>query len=145
MPISGGVVLRSILLVAPSDHNIPDTDAFHSTISRGLDAILNGKIVTFGIIPNRPETGYGYLELSKPTSEEAVDLVKFVEKPDASHAHSMLEAGNYLWNAGIFLFRACDMIKAFEHHTPELIGHVRASLEGGTSDLDFWRLEPSAW
>lgn len=135
----------AILLVAPSDHVIPDVDAFHHAISRGLDAVLNAKIVTFGISPDRPETGYGYLELSKPTSGEVFDLVKFVEKPDASDALSMLEAGNYLWNAGIFLFRADDMIKAFELYAPELIEHVRASIGAGASDLDFWRLDPSAW
>lgn len=135
----------AILLVAPSDHVIPDMDAFHSAVMSGLDVIKNGKIVTFGITPTRPETGYGYLELSKLTSGEAVGLVRFVEKPDTSNALTMLEAGNYLWNAGIFLFRASDMIEAFERYTPELIGSVKTALGDVKADLDFLRLAPDAW
>lgn len=135
----------AILLVAPSDHVIPDVDAFHSAVMSGLDVIKNGKIVTFGITPTRPETGYGYLELPKLTSGEAVDLVRFVEKPDASNALKMAEAGNYLWNAGIFLFRACDMIEAFDRYAPELIGSVKAALGDIKADLDFLRLDPDAW
>jgi mannose-1-phosphate guanylyltransferase / mannose-6-phosphate isomerase len=135
----------AILLVAPSDHVIPDLGAFHSAVLTGLDAVKNRKIVTFGITPTRPETGYGYLELSKLTSGEAVDLVRFVEKPDASNALTMLEAGNYLWNAGIFLFRACDMIEAFERYAPELIGCVKTALGEVKADLDFMRLDPDAW
>lgn len=136
---------EAVLLVAPSDHVIPDADAFHRAVLTGLDAMKNGKIVTFGITPNRPETGYGYLELSKQTSGDAVDLLRFVEKPDAPNARKMLEAGNYLWNAGIFLFRACDMITAFERYAPELIGSVKAALGEVTADLDFLRLDADAW
>lgn len=135
----------AILLVAPSDHVIPDVDAFHSAVLTGLETVKNRKIVTFGITPTRPETGYGYLELSKQTSGDAVDLLRFVEKPDAPNARKMLEAGNYLWNAGIFLFRACDMITAFERYAPELIGSVKAALGEVTADLDFFRLDAEAW
>lgn len=135
----------AVLLVAPSDHIIPDLDAFHSAVLTGLDAIENGKIATFGITPTRPETGYGYLELSKKTSGKAVDLVRFVEKPDASNAVRMLESGNFLWNAGIFMFRACEMIEAFDQHAPELIGGVKAALGNVKADLDFLRLDPVAW
>ena len=135
----------AILLVAPSDHVIPDVDAFHSAVLTGLGATESGKIVTFGIIPTRPETGYGYLEFSKISQGEIVDLVRFVEKPEASNACKMLEAGNYLWNAGIFLFRAGDMIEAFERHTPELIENVKTALGDVKTDLDFMRLDPDAW
>lgn len=135
----------SILLVAPSDHVIPDVEAFHSAVLTGLGAIKNGKIVTFGITPTRPETGYGYLELSRLTSGESVDLLRFVEKPDKSNALAMLETGTYLWNSGIFLFRAVDMIEAFKLHAPALIENVKASLVDIKADLDFLRLEPSAW
>lgn len=135
----------AILLVAPSDHVIPDVDSFHSAVLTGLDAIKNGKIVTFGITPTRPETGYGYLELSKHTSGKAVDLLRFIEKPDSSNALTMVKAGNYLWNAGIFLFRACDMIEAFEFYAPKLIGSVKTALGEVKADLDFLRLDPDAW
>jgi len=136
---------NAILLVAPSDHVIPDIDAFHSAVFTGLDAVKNGKIVTFGVTPTRPETGYGYLELSKLASGEFVDIVRFVEKPDASNALAMLDAGNYLWNAGIFLFRASDMIEAFELYASELIGSVKTALGDVRVDLDFLRLDPDAW
>lgn len=136
---------EAILLVAPSDHVIPDVQEFHSVVATGLDAVNDGKIVTFGIKPTRPETGYGYLELARSTFGEAVDLKRFVEKPDANNALSMLKAGNYLWNAGIFLFRASDMIEAFELYAPSLKEHVSASLGDTKADLDFLRLEPSAW
>jgi len=136
---------NAILLVAPSDHVIPDKEAFHRSILTGLDAINNGKIVTFGITPARPETGYGYLELSKLTSGETVNIARFVEKPDLSNAIKMVEAGNYLWNAGIFLFRAHDMIKAFKQYEPELSCCVRGALGDVRRDLDFLRLDPAAW
>lgn len=136
---------EAILLVAPSDHVIPDVAAFHAALDRGLEAVRQGKIVTFGILPTRPDTGYGYLELLKASSGEVVDLVRFVEKPDVSNALVMLEAGNYLWNAGIFLFRASDMINAFELHAPLLLDPVRNALGALKSDLDFLRLDPAAW
>lgn len=137
---------EAILLVAPSDQVIPDVEAFHNAVLTGLDAVKNGKIMTFGIKPTRPETGYGYLELSNLTSvEAAVDLVRFVEKPDALNALTMVEAGNFLWNSGIFLFRACDILSAFELYAPNLIEHVAASLGEGKSDLDFLRLDPLSW
>ena len=77
---------EAVLLVAPSDHVIPDIEAFHEELQRGLDAVCEGKIVTFGIAPTRPETGYGYLELARASKSEAVDLLRFVEKPDAPRA-----------------------------------------------------------
>lgn len=136
----------AILLVAPSDHVIPDVERFHEALAKGLGAVQDKIIVTFGITPTRPETGYGYLELSsKPSLGEAVDLVRFIEKPDATRALQMSQAGNYLWNAGIFLFRAADMIEAFKIHAPALIAHVKASLNGVEADLDFLRLDPYAW
>ena len=112
------------ILVAPSDHIIPDTLAFHAAICEGLEATANGRIVTFGITPTRPETGYGYLELSEASSGGAVPLKSFVEKPNVEVAKAMLDAGNFLWNAGIFLFRAKDMIAAFQAHALELMDLV---------------------
>lgn len=135
----------AILLVAPSDHVIPDVEAFHEALARGLDAVSNGKLVTFGVTPTHPETGYGYLELSGVSKGDTVDLVRFVEKPDAMRARQMLDAGNFLWNAGIFMFRACDMISAFEKYSLELLSPVRDALGAIKADLDFLRLDPDAW
>ena len=133
------------ILIAPSDHIIPDTLAFHAAIFEGLKETANGQIVTFGITPTRPETGYGYLELSAASSGGAVPLKRFFEKPGAEEAKSMLDAGTYLWNAGIFLFRAKDMIAAFQAHAPNLMDPVRDAIEEGHVDLGFFRLAAEPW
>ena len=135
----------AILLVSPSDHVIPDQQAFHQVIEGGLDAVQSGHIVTFGITPDRPETGYGYLELAQKSINEPVALKRFVEKPDAENAQKMLAAGNYLWNAGIFMFRAKDMVEAFQNYCPYLLQPVQASIDEGKKDLGFFRLAPHPW
>ena len=135
----------AILLVAPSDHVIPDVEEFHRALLIGLSAVEKGNIVTLGIKPTRPETGYGYLELTKESNGKAVDLIRFIEKPDAKRAREILQQGNYLWNAGIFMFRASDMLHAFKLYSPEILEHVEASLVAAKSDLDFLRLDPVFW
>ena len=135
----------AILLVSPSDHLIPDIRAFHDTLSRGLKEVLDGKIVTMGIYPTRPETGYGYLSLSKATQYEAMTVKQFIEKPDSVTAQSMIKAGTYLWNAGIFLFKAADMIAAFETLAPDNFKLTKDSVETAQSDLGFLRMNPEPW
>jgi len=126
---------------------IPDTDQFNACVAAALPAAKAGQLVTFGIAPDRPETGYGYLELgAAPTGEIApVPLKNFVEKPDADTAAAMLAEGRYLWNAGIFLFSVPTILTAFEAHAPALIKAVQAALDGAKSDLGFTRLDPAAW
>ena len=138
---------KGVLLVAPSDHAIPDAVAFRAAVARGLSAVAAGQIVTFGITPTRPETGYGYLELTTCPGPEAapVRLARFVEKPDLAHAEQMLAAGNFLWNAGIFLFAADDMVAAFEALAPEVVAPVRAAMAEARTDLGFLRLAPGPW
>ncbi len=138
---------EGVLLVAPSDHAIADETAFRAAVVRGLSAVADGQIVTFGIAPTRAETGYGYLELAGSPAADGmpVSLKRFVEKPDAPHAAAMLASGNYLWNAGIFLFRAADMIAAFEAHAPQVLAPVRAALAEARADLGFLRLAPGPW
>lgn len=137
---------EAILLVAPSDHVVPDRGAFRAAVARGLAPVRAGDMVTFGIAPTHPETAYGYLELSEPPQDGApVKLSRFVEKPDAIRAAEMLEAGTFLWNAGIFLFRAADMVTAFSTHAPDLMGPVQQALEEARVDLGFLRLAPEPW
>ena len=136
---------EATILIAPSDHIIPDTLAYHAAICEGLKETAKGRIVTFGITPTRPETGYGYLELSAASSGCAVPLKKFVEKPDAEAAKAMLDAGTYLWNAGIFLFSAKAIVAAFETHAVAMVAPVRASLQEAEKDLGFLRLSPAPW
>lgn len=137
----------AVLLVAPSDHVVPDADAFRAAVAKGMDAVAQGRLVTFGITPDRPETGYGYLQLTtRPDgSGAAVALNKFIEKPDLETAETMLADGSYLWNSGIFLFAARDIIAAFEAHAPDLVVPVRAAVDAAQSDLGFLRLDPEAW
>ncbi|MCH2076153.1 MAG: mannose-1-phosphate guanylyltransferase/mannose-6-phosphate isomerase [Rhodobacteraceae bacterium] len=137
---------EGIILVAPSDHAIDDPKAFEKAVSEGCVAAENGQLVTFGITPSRPETGFGYLELpTPPEGPKAVPLKSFVEKPDAARAHAMIESGLHLWNSGIFLFRACDIISAYEATAPQLMEPVRASLDAARPDLGFLRLDPDAY
>jgi mannose-1-phosphate guanylyltransferase / mannose-6-phosphate isomerase len=137
----------AVMLVAPSDHVVPDVAAFHAAVGKGLTAARDGDLVTFGIRPTRPETGYGYLEAAaKPDgSGHPIKLASFVEKPNATRAEQMLATGNYLWNAGIFLFAAKDLIAAFERHAPAILAAVRAAVEQAESDLGFLRLAAEPW
>ncbi len=107
-----------------------------------------GDIVTFGIAPTRPETGYGYLELAESGDPQAATpqpLARFIEKPDAARAAEMIADGRYLWNAGIFLASAATLVAAYEAHAPETMAQSRASLDAAKTDLGFTRLDPSAW
>lgn len=135
---------EAMMLVAPSDHVVPDAKAFRAHVATGLAAAQAGRLVTFGVAPTRAETGYGYLELGAEIDGVA-DLKRFVEKPDAGRAEAMLTAGTYLWNAGIFLFTARAIIAAFERHAPELVKATRQSLEEAKPDLGFLRLAPAPW
>ena len=138
---------NAVLLVAPSDHVIPSTDDFHAAIKVGLSHVQNQKMVTFGIKPTHLETGYGYLELAKDIIDDngTSDLKKFIEKPNLQDAKQMLEAGHYLWNAGIFLFRAQDMIDAFRTYAPETLDLVSKAVTDVSEDLGFLRLAPEPW
>ncbi|WP_299552926.1 mannose-1-phosphate guanylyltransferase/mannose-6-phosphate isomerase [uncultured Tateyamaria sp.] len=135
-----------LMLVAPSDHVVPDADAFRAAVDTGAEPAQNGQLVTFGIAPTHPETGYGYLELADiPQGCAPVPLTRFVEKPDMERATAMVADGRHLWNGGIFLFRACDIIAAFEAHAPALMAPVRAAFEMAEPDLGFLRLAPEPW
>ena len=136
---------QAVLLVAPSDHVVPDMPAFHAAVAQGLEPVAAGDLVTFGIQPTHPETAYGYLELGSLPQGSPVKLTRFVEKPDAARAAEMLAAGHFLWNAGIFLFRATDILAAFEAHAPNLIVPVRTAVDQARPDLGFLRLDPEAW
>ena len=135
------------VLVMPSDHVIPDAQSFQSAVQRGLSAVNNGDLVTFGIKPTHAETAYGYLELNGNVDAKAnpVALKRFVEKPCSERAKDMLDAGNFLWNAGIFLFAPEDMIEAFKQHAPQIKEPVSNAFQSAKPDLGFLRLDPDAW
>ncbi len=138
----------ALMLVAPSDHVIPGPEGFRAAVRAAAPRAAGGDLVTFGIAPDRPETGYGYLELAPgadPGAGAPQDLARFVEKPDAARAAEMLAAGRYLWNAGIFLFSVRAILEAYEAHAPALLEGVRAALAGAESDLGFCRLDSDPW
>ncbi|WP_424941114.1 mannose-1-phosphate guanylyltransferase/mannose-6-phosphate isomerase [Aliiroseovarius sp. S253] len=137
----------AICVVTPSDHLMPDHTLFSESVTKGLRAVQAGHMVTFGVTPDRAETGYGYLELAATPSagQDAIQLESFTEKPDAQTAAQMLAGGRHLWNAGIFLYRARDMIAAFEAHAPEMLPPVRAALNDKELDLGFTRLPQDHW
>ncbi|MEP1591333.1 mannose-1-phosphate guanylyltransferase/mannose-6-phosphate isomerase [Sulfitobacter sp.] len=139
---------KALMLVAPSDHLIPQADAFRETVQAAVSRAQQGDLVTFGITPTRPETGYGYLELAEGSDAQADSpqaLARFVEKPEAARAADMVAAGNFLWNAGIFLFTAETLIAAYRAHAPKLLAAVEAALKDADTDLGFTRLAPEAW
>lgn len=137
---------EAVMLVAPSDHVIPDASAFRAAVARGLGAVSAGDLVTFGITPDRAETGYGYLELAGPARDGSPGKLRgFIEKPEHARAAEMLAAGTYLWNSGIFLFSVRDIVAAFAAHAPALMDPVARAVDGATADLGFLRLAPEAW
>jgi len=138
----------ALMLIAPSDHVIPDVAEFHTAVQAAVPRAQAGDLVTFGIAPTRVETGYGYLELAKGADVQAgipQDLERFVEKPDALQAEKMLASGIYLWNAGIFLMRVSTVLEAYKAHASDMAGHVATAVENAKADLGFTRLAPEPW
>jgi mannose-1-phosphate guanylyltransferase/mannose-6-phosphate isomerase len=139
----------ALMLVAPSDHVIPDAAAFRAAVQAAVPAARAGQIVTFGIRPDRPETGYGWLALSETPGAGFAPVPQplrgFVEKPDAATAQELLAGGMHLWNAGIFLFSTEAILAAFETHQPAMLAPVRRAVEEAARDLHFLRLDPEAW
>ena len=113
----------------------------------GIEQLESGKLVTFGITPTQPETGYGYLELSSKDDGDfsAKSVLRFIEKPNKRNAERLLQSGNYFWNAGIFLFKAQDMIRAFERFEPVTLSLVKAAVSDARADLGFLRLKAEVW
>lgn len=139
---------NAVMLLAPSDHVIPDDEAFRNAVRAAVPRALGGDLVTFGIVPDRAETGYGYLELLPGADTRAASpqtLASFVEKPNAERAAQMVASGNYLWNAGIFLFTAETLIAACREYASDVLLPVEAAVAAASSDLGFTRLDGESW
>jgi mannose-1-phosphate guanylyltransferase/mannose-6-phosphate isomerase len=136
----------ALLLVMPTDHSIPDVDGFRAAVATGVPRARAGRIVTFGILPDRPETGYGWIELpAAPKTGAAQKVTRFVEKPALALAETMLAEGRFLWNAGIFLVSAATLIAAFKAHAGDLVTPVTGAVSAARPDLDFLRLAEGPW
>lgn len=126
----------TLLLVMPSDHVIADVAAFHAAIAKGVRLAQQDWLVTFGIAPDSPETGFGYIAAGRPLGEDGFAVERFVEKPPLADAEAMLAAGGYSWNAGIFLFRAARMRDAMLTHCRPIFEAADKALAAGTRDGD---------
>ena len=118
--------------VLPADHHIADEKALAAAFRQGLEVAEQGHLATFGIHPSRPETGYGYIRLGAALGDESIRQAEaFVEKPDAATARSYLEAGNYLWNSGMFLFSTRTILEEYAVYAPEILNDVRMAMKNG--------------
>ena len=135
-----------VLLVLPSDHVITDVAAFESAMRAGLAAAQAGRLVTFGVVPTRPETGYGYVKAaSPPVAGAAVAVARFVEKPALAVAEGYLREGSYFWNSGMFMVRASVCLAELARHEPAMEGACRAAWQAASRDLEFVRLQAEAF
>ena len=136
-----------LLLVLAADHVIRDAATFRATVTAGMAAAEAGQLVTFGIVPTAPETGYGYIEAAQSLlgANEPVPIARFVEKPDRATAEQFLATGRFTWNSGMFLFKASAILAELERLAPEVVSACRSSLEHDSADLDFLRLEREAF
>ncbi|ABW67835.1 mannose-1-phosphate guanylyltransferase/mannose-6-phosphate isomerase [Desulfosudis oleivorans] len=143
-----------ILLVLPADHFIVGIPRFHDALNAGQRHADEGALVTFGVAPTTPETGYGYIKKGDPVSagqdhspetEGAARIEAFVEKPDAETARAYLRSGRYFWNSGMFMFRAADILDEMRQQVPEIVAACEQALSSGCRDLDFFRLDADAF
>ncbi|MBK5934644.1 mannose-1-phosphate guanylyltransferase/mannose-1-phosphate guanylyltransferase/mannose-6-phosphate isomerase [Rhodovulum imhoffii] len=136
---------KALILLVPSDHSVADAELFRDAVTHGIVAAAKGQIVTFGITPTRPETGYGWLEAGAETHPGVFRLERFIEKPDRAQAETLFRDTRHLWNAGVFLARAATLIDAFRTHAPEIFHAVEPCLDGAHPDLRFTRIASEPW
>ncbi len=156
-----------VLLVLPADHVIKELVAFHNTVEEGARLANDGSLITFGIVPDKPETGYGYIKKgrqikikagvkaeAKAKSENkknkkaliaAFKVDRFEEKPDLANAKKFISSGEYLWNSGMFMFRASVYLEELRRFAPDILSACRKTLKGSVRDLDFTRLDEKAF
>lgn len=132
-----------VLLVLAADHLIKDVDAFHQSIQCALPLAVDGKLVTFGIVPTHPETGYGYIQRGAAFAQasQAFAVARFVEKPDLETAASYIKSGDYFWNSGMFMFRASRYLGELDRLQPEILQACRLAVQQAQRDMDFIRID----
>ena len=138
-----------VLLVMPADHVITQVAAFQSVVSQGAALAAAGAVVTFGISPDTPETGYGYIQSGAPFGDQAGStarlIARFVEKPDLATAESYLAAGNYLWNSGLFMMRASVWLATLGNCRPDILAACQSAWDAGQTDGEFVRVGKDAF
>ncbi|HUN25658.1 MAG TPA: mannose-1-phosphate guanylyltransferase/mannose-6-phosphate isomerase [Steroidobacteraceae bacterium] len=133
-----------VLLILPADHVIRDVPAFQKAVRAALPAAEAGALVTFGIVPSTPETGYGYIERGA-ASGEVFRIARFIEKPSAERAREFVDSGNYYWNSGMFLFRARRYLEELARRAPQIAQSCAAAIRSAKADLDFTRIDAPAF
>jgi mannose-1-phosphate guanylyltransferase len=134
------------LLVLAADHVIQDNEAFHRAIGSAIDSAATGKVVTFGIVPDKPETGYGYIRSGTAFNDsECLSVEEFVEKPDLEKAQAYLDSGQYFWNSGMFLFKASVYLAELEAYCPDILIACKKAMDGAQKESDFTRLDNEAF
>jgi mannose-1-phosphate guanylyltransferase/mannose-6-phosphate isomerase len=157
---------ETVLLVRPADHVIADVEPFRAALALGEEAAATGALVTFGIVPHTPETGYGYVraergrplsfvlgaserssknKIQSPKHCEVFPVAEFVEKPDLATAERYVASGEYFWNSGMFMFKAGRYLEELERFAPKMLDACREALDKATTDLDFLRLDQKAF
>ena len=136
---------NALLLVLSADHDIQDVKAFHESINIATKQAQDGKLVVFGVVPTDANTGYGYIKSSIDNINDSYKVERFIEKPDIKTAESYFEQGNYLWNSGMFLFKAKTFINELTIYSPEIVKSINRSVNYATQDLDFVRLEKKSF
>ena len=144
-----------LLLVMPADHVIANTGAYHAAVKTAAELAQQGALVTFGIVPTAPETGFGYIRKGAPVADEVTQpstlspqsylLDAFVEKPDVQTAQTYVDSGEYLWNSGMFVMKASVWVEQLSRFQPQMVEACRRALEMAVEDLDFCRLESAAF
>lgn len=131
----------ALVLLLPADHHIADPQAFCEAVSRGAEAARDGYLVTLGISPDGPETGYGYIKAGNPLTDHVFKVERFIEKPRREVAERFLEEGGYSWNAGIFLFRASDLLAEAEAHAADMLTATKAAFTSARTEGRIIRLQ----
>lgn len=133
---------EAVMLVMPADHVISKPEAFTVAVDQAREAATRGRIVTFGIIPERAESGYGYIRRGEELKDAkgCYAIASFIEKPTSEEAQSLIDQGDYLWNSGIFMFKAGIYLQELERHEPGMVRACRRAIDDGGEDLDFFRL-----
>ena len=135
----------AVLLVLPADHLIQDVEAFVAAVGKALPLATQGRLMTFGVVPTAPETGYGYIRCGESLGDDLFELAQFVEKPDAATAQSYLDDGGYVWNSGMFLLGAQVFLDELGKYAPQMLEQCRAAMAGANTDMDFVRPDVAAF
>ncbi len=134
-----------MLLVLAADHYIADQIAFHRAVKSAICLAEQNKLVTFGVLPSCPETGYGYIQRGNSLGAAGFKVARFVEKPDVARADDYLNSGDYYWNSGMFMFKSSVYLEALEKFRPDILVACKNALEQGRKDMDFCRVDAKAF